>query len=204
MPDHPSVTGMSTIGIVLAAGRSERMGRTKALLPTSDGTLLERAVRTLRTGGCADVVVVVNENAHAVHAAARTIARAVTAPDRQDAVPLDSLRLALRGLQADARAVVVLPVDCPLVLPETVHHLMERFSQGDVLAVVPTWRGTQGHPVLLGTGLFDDIRSRHLPEGLRSLLAERSATVALLEVADPGITVDLDTPEDAQRHGVAV
>jgi CTP:molybdopterin cytidylyltransferase MocA len=195
---------MTTIGIVLAAGRSERMGRVKALLPTSIGTLLERAVRTLRTGGCTDVVVVVNENAPAVHHAAAAIAHAVVAPDTPDAVPLDSLRLALAALPADVGAVVVLPVDCPLVLTETVTHLIDRFLRGDVLAVVPVWRGTQGHPVVLGSPLFDDIHSRDLPEGLRTLLGERSAQVALLDVADPGITVDLDTPEDAQRHGVVV
>jgi CTP:molybdopterin cytidylyltransferase MocA len=180
------------------------MGRVKALLPTSDGTLLERAVRTLRTGGCTDVVVVVNENAPALHHAAAAIAHAVVAPDAPDAVPLDSLRLALAALRADVGAVVVLPVDCPLVLTETVTHLIDRFLRGDMLAVVPVWRGTQGHPVLLGSPLFDDIHSRDLPEGLRTLLGERSAQVALLDVADPGITVDLDTPEDAQRHGVVV
>jgi molybdenum cofactor cytidylyltransferase len=195
---------MSIYGVVLAAGRSERMGRAKALLPTATGTLLERAVRTLRAGGCADVVVVVNGNAPAVRDAARQIADVVDATDAPDAVPLDSLRLALGALAADTHAVVVLPVDCPLVLPGTVALLAERFSQGDVLAVVPTWRGTQGHPVLLGAGVFEDVRSRDLPEGLRTLLAERSQNVALLEVEDAGIVVDLDTPEDARRYGVGV
>jgi len=193
---------MSIHGVVLAAGRSERMGRNKALLYTPEGTLLARAVETLRRGGCGEVVVVANEKAADVREAAEPLARVIPARDVAGAAPIDSLRLALRGLPATVSAVLVLPVDCPLVRPATVSALIERFRHGDVAGVVPAWRGTHGHPVLLGRGLFDDARERDLAEGLRTLIALRSTEIAIHDTDDESIIVDLDTPEDARRHGV--
>ncbi len=188
-------------GIVLAAGRSVRMGHAKPLLSVGAETLLERAVRVLREGGCARVSVVVNERADATVAAARAVADVVVVPDRPDAEPIDSLRAALRVLPADVRAAVVLPVDCVGVGAATVRQLLDRFKLGGSAAVVPVYAGTRGHPVLLGRDLFETVLTTALPHGLRSLLEARD-DVALLGVADAGVTVDIDTPSDASEHGV--
>jgi molybdenum cofactor cytidylyltransferase len=102
----------------------------------------------------------------------------------------------------DVAAVVILPVDCALVTATTVRTLIESFRSGTHAAAVPRWRNASGHPVLLGRALFEEITQGSLPEGLRSLLHERAQDVAFVPVEDEGITIDIDTPEDARKRDV--
>lgn len=191
-------------GIVLAAGRSVRMGRPKALLEAGGTTLLEHAVRLLREGGCGDVVVAAPTAGADVTAAARSIARVVRPPDVPDAPPLASLRHALGAVGIDAPGAVVLPVDCPFVRPGTVTRLLAHHVPGAADAVVPAWHGERGHPVVLGRALFARLRSESLAEGLRTLLEDPATRVVVVEVDDEAVTFDIDTPAEARRRGVDV
>lgn len=188
-------------GVVLAAGRSTRMGRAKALLESEGRTLLARAADSLGQGGCLGVFVVVPAAAPDVRAAARQAGTAIIAPDDPDAEPLDSLRIGLAALPADAVAAVVLPVDCPFVRPATVSRLIERVLRADAVAVVPVWRGRDGHPVALHRRLFAHIARERPAGGLRTLLA-REPRVERFAVEDEAVTFDLDTPAEAERRGV--
>src|SRR5262249_10914146 len=97
-------------GIVLAAGRSRRMGTPKAFLTLRDITFLERAVWALRDGGCGEVVVVAgpadDATAREVAGAAERLgARAAVNPET-GSEQIESLRAGLRGLGAAAEAAV--------------------------------------------------------------------------------------------------
>lgn len=191
-------------GIVLAAGQSRRMGRAKALLMSGGRTLLAHAADRLREGGCADVIIVVNEAAPQVHAEAGVLGRIVPVADAADAEPIDSLRAAMCAMPPDVTVAIVLPVDCPLVRPATIAALLERVCRGDVAAVVPVHGGVEGHPVALQRRLFGAVGARDLEHGLRTLLVRHAPQVARLDVDDDAVLVDLDTPDDARRYGVRV
>lgn len=194
--------GGAVFGVVLAAGRSTRMGTPKALLESDGRTLLARATAALLQGGCERVLIVVSEAMPEVVTAAGRAGTVVPVPDLPGAEPVDSLRAALAALPADAAAAVVLPVDCPFVRPATVTTLIDRVRAGDAAAVVPVWHGADGHPVALHPRLFARIAGESLPEGLRTLLADGGAGIVRLAVDDEAVTVDLDTPADAARRGV--
>lgn len=189
-------------GVVLAAGLGTRMGGPKALLEADGRTLLARAAESLAAGGCSPVLIVAAESMDAVRSAAAAAGTPVVAPDRPGAEPIDSLREALAAVPDDAPGIAVLPVDCPFVRPVTVKRLVERLSAGGPEAVVPVWRGVDGHPVVLARSLFGRIAAERLAEGVRTLLADPAVRVARVEVEDEAVTVDLDTPADARRRGV--
>jgi molybdenum cofactor cytidylyltransferase len=195
-------SGDGVCGIVLAAGASTRMGRPKPLLVREGETLLSRAVRILKDGGCSEVRVVVSDHDTALQQAARILAQVLVAPYSAAAQPIDSLRVALRDIPHSIAAVVVLPVDCAMVRAETVRSLTEEFRKDRRAALVPSWKGRPGHPVLVPRVWFQDIRDANLPEGLRTLLRDRSDAVRFLEVEDEGVVVDIDTPEEARQYGV--
>ncbi|HEX2207758.1 MAG TPA: NTP transferase domain-containing protein, partial [Longimicrobium sp.] len=98
-------------GIVLAAGRSRRMGEPKALLSAGDGTFLQRAVRALREGGCAYVLVVTarldDETAREIAEEAAMMDAGIAVNTAAESEQADSLRVGLRALPPEAEAAVV-------------------------------------------------------------------------------------------------
>ncbi len=192
-------------GVVLAAGRSRRMGRDKALLDADGRAFIARAVTCLAAGGADPVVVVVRDARGDPATAARAAgAGVVVNPDPDHPAqggPVSSVRRALAALRTafDGHGVdgaLVLPVDHPRVRAETVRHLIAAFAGEDRPVVVPAWQGRRGHPVLIGRAIFDELDDDGLAEGLRTVVRRHRSRRLIVPVDDPGVVDDLDTPAD--------
>ncbi len=184
-------------GIVLAAGRSLRMGAPKAELELDGRTFLRRAVDALREGGCRSVVVVVGERRDAAGPPEDGVVYTLN-PD-PGSQQVASLRIGLRALPADAAAAAVLPVDIPAVRPDTVRRLLEAFAAGGALAVRPVAGGRPGHPTLFARALFRELSAPGLPRGAESVLEAHPGRIRDVPVDDPGILLDVNTPDDLRR-----
>lgn len=187
-------------GVVLAAGRSRRMGTAKPMLGVDDSTFIARVVASLLEGGCREVVAVIRGDAGEVgSAAARAGARVVvnTTPDSEQ---IDSLRLALRNLMPGAEAAVVLPVDHPLVMAGTVSAVIDAFTRARPPIARAAHAGMPGHPTLFSATLFEELLHGELAEGARTTIARHRSETLDVPVDDPGVTADIDTPEDFRRH----
>lgn len=198
-------------GIVLAAGRSSRMGAPKADLELDGRTFLQRCTDLLRQGGCRSVVVVVaDEPAAAAVTAGRALAPGDTAPtpDLDDVVvainpdpdsqQIHSLRIGLAALPGDSAAAAVLPVDAPSVQPATVAGLLRAFREADPGTVIvrPVHRGQPGHPTIFARAVFAELAAGELPHGAETVV-ERHADARLdVPVDDPGIAANVNTPAD--------
>lgn len=183
-------------GIVLAGGTSSRMGKPKALLVDAGGrTFVETAVATLLRGGCGEVVVVVNEAENELLDAVARVGGVLTWGAGPGSEQIESLRAGLKALPPEADAAVVLPVDHPEVAPRTVRAMIDAFEGGDALIVQLRHRGQHGHPVLFAAPVFDELGRGDLPDGARTLIERQRGHVRELNVDDPGILVDVDTPE---------
>ena len=182
-------------GLVLAAGRSTRMGEPKPLLELDGRTFLQATVQALREGGCGRVTVVVASPDASL--AARS-AGAGIAQGRPDGEQIDSLRSGLDALGDEVEAVVVLPVDHPRVRPGTVGTLISAWRTEPEAIVRPVHDGRPGHPTIFPRRLWPTLRDASLPDGARSVVeAERVVDVP---VDDPGVLVDIDTPDDLERE----
>lgn len=176
------------------------MGRSKPLLGLDGETLIARGVRVLRAGGCSGVVAVVCAEDDAAARLAREAGARVVVNDDPQSEQVDSLRLGLRELPHDAAAAAVLPVDVPFVQPATIARLLAAFRSGTAFIVRPTYRGEPGHPTVFSRALFDELTTRDLPHGARTVVEAHAADTLDIEVEDPGITQDVDTPEDLTRY----
>jgi len=188
-------------GIVLAAGRSRRMGRPKAFLSLDGRSFLERAVTALQDGGCDPVVVVAGPRGDAVAdevalAAERLGARAARNPVA-DSPQVASLRAGLRALGPEVRAAVVTPVDVPRADPETVRALAAAFAQSGAPVAQPFDGARHGHPVLFARAVWPELMAEPLPDGARTVIHAHAAERA--EVRVPALPADVDTPEDYRR-----
>jgi molybdenum cofactor cytidylyltransferase len=187
-------------GVILAAGLSSRMERPKPLLRVGPLRFVERAARTLRAAGCRDIYLVVNAGADWAPAVAAELALKLVPNDQVESEQVDSVRLALRSVPDDTAAVLVLPVDLPLVTEETAAALVNAWRIEPAPLYLPFHNTVAGHPVLLGRELFAEILDTQLEEGIRSLIMAHARDMREVKVTDPGILIDIDTPDDYWRY----
>jgi CTP:molybdopterin cytidylyltransferase MocA len=176
-------------GLILAGGTGERYGGPKAFARLPDGRPFLAA--------CADVLA--SAGAKPLLATLPAGTPSLQAPGLE-ALPLpapglamfDSLRLGLEHLLADAAwgAVVVLPVDHPLVAPGTVRAL----ASAEAEAALPSHNGKHGHPVMLSRRVAEGIVAGELAG---PTLREVLHTVGTMDVLvdDPGVTANCNTPD---------
>jgi molybdenum cofactor cytidylyltransferase len=176
------------------------MRKPKPLLEVGSETFLTRAVRTLLSAGCRRVYAVVNAGAAWAEAAGRELGIEVVVNERAESEQVDSLRLVLERVPADTAAVLVLPVDVPLASVETARKLIDAYNEAPAPLYLPFHNGVAGHPVLLGRELFDDVLYRPLNEGVRTLIMAHARDMREVQVDDPGILIDIDTPDDYWRY----
>jgi molybdenum cofactor cytidylyltransferase len=189
--------------IVLAAGRSSRMGRAKATLPIDrSDTFLTRIVRTFRDADVDDVIVVVGHEAEAIATAfaASGLAARFVINREYDRGQLSSL---VAGINAIDRpgvvAALVTLVDVPLVSAATVRAVIDRYRAVRVPVVRPTSGARHGHPLLIDRVLFDRIRQADPVAGPKPVVRAHASPAGDLPIADEGAFTDIDTAEEYER-----
>ena len=186
--------------VVLAAGRSERMGTQKLLLPLGGKPVITRVVDALLESSVEQILVVVGRDGKLVQEAVRDReVQFVPNPDSSSDM-LGSVRCGLRALPAGCEAVLVAMGDQPGISSELVNQLICSFGDDKSKIVVPAWEGHRGHPVLFSTRLCDEVLRRHDGSGLRGLLEAHPEKVFELAVSDRAALGDMDTPADYQRQ----
>jgi CTP:molybdopterin cytidylyltransferase MocA/xanthine/CO dehydrogenase XdhC/CoxF family maturation factor len=186
------------LGIVLAAGRSERMGWPKPLLPYGERSFLRAAVETLADGGCAMVVAVVASREAEMEA--RSAGAAVVWNDATASEQVDSLRLGLGAAEDGVTGALVLPVDHPLVATATVEALLAAHAARPYAVVRPTRGGRPGHPTLFPRSAWPALRDTDLPDGARTLVEDPTTETLDVPVEDDGVLADVDTPSAYERY----
>lgn len=192
---------ISLAAVILAAGAGSRLGGVaKALLAHRGRTYLETIATTARSVGLVDAVVIVGEPFHReVAAHARRLGlrvRVNPAPERGMA---SSVALGFAAIaNGPASAAWLWPVDHPAVSAATLRLLIAGI--GDAEVAQPRFDGRGGHPPLVRRALWPRLAAggddRNERDGARGVL--RSARVTAVEVDDPGVVRDVDTPADLE------
>ncbi len=188
--------------IILSAGASSRMGRNKAVLARPDGlSFLGSLASTLHDAGCGPIVAVAGEQPDAIRRIVRRERLPVVvvvnpSPSRGQ---LSSLLVALDWLDHVAPdAVLVTPVDLPLMASESVRRLVSEWRLAGSAIARPTWLDRHGHPVLFAARVFPELRATDPAEGARAVVRAHPDTLDV-PIEDPGCFDDIDTPADYER-----
>ena len=189
-------------GLVLAAGRSSRMGRPKATLTLGSDTFLTRIVRTYLDAGVDDVVVVVGHDAEAIvesFAPSGLPARFVI--NRQyDRGQLSSLVTGLGVVdRPGVSAVLVTLVDVPLFSADTVRAVVARYRERGAPIVRPTSGARHGHPLIIDRSLFDALRAADPATGAKAIVRAHASVAGDVPIADEGAFIDIDTRDEYER-----
>jgi molybdenum cofactor cytidylyltransferase len=184
-------------GLILAGGRSHRMGAFKPLLPFGNQAVIDHCVDNLRKAGIDTVVVVLGQGSRADDLKEHLKDSQVTTTVNPDPASemSSSVAYGVRALPATAKAVVIIPVDHPAVSAEVVSQLIDEWKQGARL-LIPTWDGRGGHPVLVDLSFRDELLNLHSARGLKSLFEAHQEGVKRLSVDSSYIARDMDTWDD--------
>lgn len=187
-------------GLVLAAGESSRMGTDKALLKFCGRTFLETVVEKLREGGIERVVVVLGHHAQEIRDAVELTGALVVVNADYRRGQTSSLQAGLKALAgSNPEGVVLALVDHPAFKPETVRQLVAAFRASNAAVTIPTYEGHRGHPVVIDCPLFQELNALNPGEGANTVLRKYRQQTRWVEVADPGILLDVDDPESYSK-----
>jgi len=184
--------------VVLAAGGSTRMGRTKQLLPIKGQPMVHRVVQAVCTAGLAQVVVVLGAQAQAIGETLTDLPVEIVINDAWAAGLSTSVRAGLAALRDEVQAVLMILGDQPALSPDLLHRLVERYRASDAPIVAPVFGGRRGNPVLFDRRLFAELAAIEGDRGGRVLLQTHAAQVEWVTVTDEAILLDIDTPDDYQ------
>ncbi len=190
------------LAIVLAAGDGKRLGGPKALLawPSPSGKDRPLAIAHAEerlAADCAEVLLVVRKTMiPALLGYSRPGVSLLSSDAAGDLGPAGSLAFAVSRLP-EGDLILITPVDTQPAKAETVRALKERLlADPELLAARPVYKGRGGHPVIVRRAALDAYKAAGPPPTLRLHLASLGDRVAVVDVSDPTIVLDLNTPAD--------
>jgi molybdenum cofactor cytidylyltransferase len=187
--------------IVLAAGKSERMGEPKMCLPWGTTTVIGHVITILVGSGLDDVVVVTGGGREGVERVLVGLphdwsVREAFNPDFAAGEMLSSLQTGVASLGKTCEAALIALGDQPQIEADVVRTVMETYNESAASLVIPSYAMRRGHPMLIARRLWAELMALRPPQTLRELIQVHQSEIAYVNVDTPSILWDLDTPED--------
>lgn len=194
--DAKPMTLKDISAIVLAAGKSERMGSQKLLLPFGGKTIIETAIENILSAAVGNILVVLGSHKDKItqvihHLPVSTCFN----PDYEDGMH-SSVIYGFSHLPENDRAVLVFLGDQPFIPAEVIQTVIHTWRASGKKIIIPTFRGERGHPTLFDCRLKNEILQLDPEIGLRSVTMKFPEEILEVEVNFPQILRDIDTKND--------
>jgi len=186
---------MSISAIILAAGKSVRMGQQKLLMPWGNTTVLGKVIETLQAAQIEDITLVANSKTALQITKYRL---PITLNDNGEM--LESIQLGLQAQKPSAEAILICLGDQPQVEESSVRSVCDSFRGNSFPIVVPSYQMRRGHPWLVARELWDEVLQMRSPESMRDFLNAHKNDIFYVELDTPSILLDLDTPADYLKY----
>jgi molybdenum cofactor cytidylyltransferase len=180
--------------VILSGGASRRMGSPKALLPYQGRPFLEHLLDITKPPKVQVRRVVLGADADPIR-------KEIALPEDQVVVNLDwengqlsSLQAAIRSLPRDVEALLVCPVDHPLVSAALLDELMDAFQKTRAPVVVPLYEGRRGHPVIFSAAVFSELLVAPLNVGARAVVWAHKGEIVEVSTNEEGCVLNLNDP----------
>lgn len=194
----------SLIGaVILAAGKSMRMGEPKQLLALDGKPLLVHTLENLQAARVDEIVVVLGFAADKIQEQIDFRHVKVVENGGYELGMGSSLRAGLSALNSDKDAALIVLADQPFVRPQSINEIISQYRQSDAHIVVPTYRGFRGNPVLLDRSVFPEVMALTGDVGCRAIFGDHPDGIAKVAVDDIGILLDIDSKQDLSNAQVA-
>jgi molybdenum cofactor cytidylyltransferase len=186
--------------VILAAGRAERMGEPKLFLPLGGKPLLQWVLESALASDLDEVICVTRE--------LNSARRLINVTDERlfwllnyaaDHGQSTSVITGLWAANAATDGVMFLCGDQPLVRPELINALIEKFDDTSAWIVAPKFNGEVRNPILFHRKLFPELLQLTGDRGGRPLLDKHKRKTTLLDWPEELSFLDIDVREDYER-----
>ena len=182
--------------VILAAGKSRRMGTPKMLLPFGSGTIIESVITGALASRADTVLVVLGAKRRQIRSVVERFNVDTTINRRYKKGMLSSVQTGFKNLPESTRAVLVMLGDQPSVSPRTIDRLIEVFDKSGKGIVLPVVHGRRGHPILIDKKYRAEVLRLDPEVGLRALTHGHPEDIGEVTVEDTSVLEDIDTRED--------
>ncbi len=183
--------------VLLAAGRSTRMGSLKALLGWGGKPLIAHQADALREAGIDQIAVVLGHEAERLKplVEGKPGVRVVYNPRYREG-KTTSIRAGVLSLSPDIEHLLLIGVDQPRSAA-TLRAVLDAHLQSGALITKPYYRGAGGHPPVFARALFSELAGlREEVQGLKELMRRRIDDMHRTELDAPDLLLDLNRPEE--------
>ena len=191
-----------TAGIILAAGESRRMGKTKQLLPFKGSTMLECVINTAEQSLLYEHIIVLGHDSDRI---INTVSLSAIKPVINNDYKKGQSTSLIKGLSAishECEAAMFLLADQPLISSTIINKLLYAFENAEhknTAFVIPYFKGQRGNPVIALKKIFPEIKTLRHDTGSRVLFEKYKNEIVKVDIKDKAILIDFDTPEDYMR-----
>lgn len=185
--------------IILAAGRSSRMGAHKLLLPLDGTPLLAWSIAAACASDAQPVIVALGREAGEVAAALPAGRYAIVVNPRFEEGMGTTLALAVSHLPPEVAGTIVLLGDQPFMPTSVIQAVLVAARERPDNIAMGMRAGQRGHPVYLPRRVFARVQALTADEGARTIIAEERDDITLIPIAEEHALFDVDTLEDYQR-----
>jgi molybdenum cofactor cytidylyltransferase len=186
--------------VILAAGRSTRMGANKLLAPLEGKPVVRHVAEAALACRASPVLVVTGHDEAALRQALEGLAVTFVANPHHEEGMASSLRAGIAAVPPSAAAALVLLGDMPLVTDSLIDRLIDNYAaQPELKAVTPVAEGRRANPVLIARALFGALETLTGDVGARRVLEDAGEGVLEVLVDEDAVLLDVDTPEALAR-----
>jgi len=183
--------------VILAAGKSSRMGQPKMVLPWGHTTVIGKVITTLMNAGLNDLHVVTGDNQTILKKGLNGFPiEFVFNPDSADGEMISSVQIGLKSLLVKSEAALIVLGDQPQIETHVVLAIMDSYLSTRSEIVVPSYQMHRGHPWLVDKSLWGEIFELKQTDTLQNILRHHQEKINYISVNTPSIIQDLDTPEE--------
>ena len=182
--------------LILAAGSSKRMGEQKLLLPFGEGSIITSVLHHVLRSRVNSVHLILGADQDRIREEVNSLPVNICYnPDHRSGM-LSSVICGWRSLPEETGGVLIFLGDQPHIPPEVSNAILEAYHRSRYGIVVPRFGYRKGHPLLVDYRYKEEIERLDPKVGLRSLMQRFPEDVLELDMEEPGILLDIDTPDD--------
>lgn len=184
--------------VILAAGKSSRMGQIKQLLPFDNKVLLQHVIDSVQLSIVNTALLILGFQSEEIKRSIDPKGLKIIKNNQYLNGMSSSIKSGLSSLSKDCEAVIFILGDQPLVSVELLNKMVDFYSSSKPDILIPTYKNKRGNPVLFSRSMFPELEKLQGDTGGRELFQSHSQLIQYLEVEDSNILLDVDTPADYQ------